>query len=372
MVLNIMPSHENTSRKEQRVTLEDGMQMIERALHEGRVTLQQAKMARAFLKAREEENVRMLRFEDFQVHKIDEKSDVSDLLARHQVLSAATQTAQALYTLLQGDTEIFERQKDTLQRRGGFFEPYDPAGMTQRAADENFLILQAGGRFFNMNTLLMDPYKNVADIQVQLSKDDPYAEPVAKIVKPQQDWPGCPWMQPESLRIYEEIAQNPATIACITDIGVERGYGRYRIVPTLQKMAIRHIHEIINPSRTHSIRYLIAQFFRIHGLKVPAEKKEISLESPIENKTSFSSHSFIHWESRTLANVPPQEMPVTFEHEGRSIDSLLAMGWSTLALDIEAIAKALSHTPNQIRLLYPWDGNHDVDFLKSFEQTSSK
>jgi len=324
-----------------RITFDEGIAFVEAALRMGAIDEASAAKLKNLLRARESGSIILTRVEDLSIEHVTDQSDAPSILQRHEVLSVAQETARALYAAMHGKPRAWSAQKNALRTRGGFFEKYDEETVRERIADSRFLIFQLGGRFFNMDTLDMDDFRYVADIHIKLPEDDPQTTCVSTLMDPKEAWATQPselrvYGYDEACRIYGEIEANRAIAASITDVGIERGYGRYDIVPILHDHAFRHIAEEINTKRTNGIKYMLAQFFNIEGIAVPAEGRDFTLDDYIANTSSEMKHFYVHgMRTAPLPAVPASDVPVQFDWDGEQINARVKIGWLTTAIDLE-------------------------------------
>jgi hypothetical protein len=363
-----MKESQSQQRQETQVTLEDIFETIQYEVDAGKMTENEAESLRLAL-LRKGGHIKVGKVEDFSIQRVTSVNSAEEILNRHDALSDVPRTARALYEAMHGRPEKWDVQASKLSSEGGFFETYNLPIVQERIRSKYFIILQASGRFLNKKTLELEPLKNVADIQIQLPEDDPQTELTAKLSVLEGERSLRPGDSEESRRITAEIMANRAIAGCIVDVGVNRddcSYGSYELVPLLQDKALRIIHNEINPTRKNAIKYLIAQFFRIEGIKVPSEDKELTVGNPwpIINMRSYSKHMCINGiETVGLPPIPASDMPVTFEYEGKTIDAALKMGWSSVAIEIDKIIKFGCLPYNSP---FAFDGAHK-EYVKSLQ-----
>jgi hypothetical protein len=271
-----------------------------------------------------------------------------DLYERHAVLNRAAETASAIYAAFKGDRTDWKKLRRLLPMEGGFFEDDSLDHYRKIVSDTvQWVIARAGGEIQDPKTVQWLDFRFVSDMQVQLPNDS-YPELVTKVPHPDDCNAYFPDHQrrDDAKKIAKDIHNNPAIAACITNVGVyPLKYRDNRFGSLARKTAVQHIQTEVNPQREHKIRYLIANMFRIKGLKVPSlgKKSILSVERPVCNDTSIE----MHWYSKTFDAIYAwrlasedgrgvDEIPVKFSHEqDGDLEGKLLLDWETVVLDME-------------------------------------
>lgn len=269
------------------------------------------------------------------------RQNARELFDRHSALNRAKQIAFAIVMATRGQRDMLRTLQRDLPLEGCFLEDDVLQNYESMLEDPDWVVAHAGGQIRDARTMDWMPFQHVADMQLHLPKDDPQAPLVTSIPNPDDPY-ACflDYDKAHAKQIASEIRSNHAIAACIHNVGVyPQEYRNARFASMARSKVVDHLEKQINPKRKHPIEYLVANMFRIRGLRVESQPpKEWRLRTDIVNKVSILMHALsTQFESLYAWRIPGQDIPVQLpQKDALPLQTHIITGWESVVMFLKS------------------------------------